>query len=296
MNLTVPMSPPVKGSNVEASAGNSAEADDPIAIDALSERLRWFAPGTHITIRGLTKIFSDGTVLYRDFDLDLPRGKVVSIFGPNGCGKSTLINMISGIMDHDAGEILFDGKTARDTKIGYVFQNYREAGFPWLRAIDNIRYPLKFLKLSKKEQDAKIEKLLASFNVSIDLNRYPYELSGGQQQLVSIMRALVIEPEVLFLDEPFSALDYEMTLFLRDKLQSVLTDMQITTLLVSHDLDEAVELADEVLLLTRKPTTVAARIPFEAPRPRNAETTVTPEFIDVKARSLEIFQREVRKS
>lgn len=269
---------------------------DPVDAEGrtLEDRMRWFAPGTHITIRGLTKTFGD-TVLYKDFDLDLPRGKVVSIFGPNGCGKSTLINMISGILDYDSGQILFDGKTARQTRIGYVFQNYREAGFPWLRAIDNIRYPLKFLKMSRAERDARIERLLASFNVSIDLNRYPYELSGGQQQMVSIMRALVTDPEVLFLDEPFSALDYEMTLFLRDKLQAVLTEMQVTTLLVSHDLDEAVELADEVLLLTRKPTTVAARIPFDAPRPRNAETTVTPEFIDVKTRSLDIFQREVRK-
>lgn len=293
--MTTPVHPTDESSIEKAPANIPAGADTPSSKDGLSDKLRWFAPGTHITIRGLTKTFGDGTVLYEDFDLDLPRSKVVSIFGPNGCGKSTLINMISGILDYDAGQILFDGKAARDTKIGYVFQNYREAGFPWLRAIDNIRYPLKFLDFSKKERDEKVEKLLESFNVSIDLNRYPYELSGGQQQLVSIMRALVIEPEVLFLDEPFSALDYEMTLFLRDKLQSVLTEMQITTLLVSHDLDEAVELADEVLLLTRKPTSVAARIPFKAPRPRNATTTVTPEFIDVTARSLEIFQREVRK-
>lgn len=272
------------------SAANETCAYDP------KDRLRWMAPGTHITIRNLTKTFPDGTVLYQDFDLDLPRAKVVSIFGPNGCGKSTLINMISGITDYEQGEILFDGKSARDTRIGYVFQNYREAGFPWLRAIDNIRYPLKYLKIPPSEQEERIERLLESFNVSIDLNRYPYELSGGQQQLVSIMRALVIGPEVLFLDEPFSALDYEMTLFLREKLQSVLAEMQMTTLLVSHDLDEAVELADEVLLLTRKPTSVAARIPFDAPRPRNVETTVSPEFIDVKSRSLEVFQREVRKS
>ena len=288
--MTMPGHIALRAAPVETSAGAQHAAG---ARDA-GKSLRWFEPGTHITVRGLTKTFGD-TVLYKDFDLDLPRGKVVSIFGPNGCGKSTLINMISGILDYDAGTILFDGKTARETKIGYVFQNYREAGFPWLKAIDNIRYPLKFLKLTKTEQDERIERLLASFNVAIDLNRYPYELSGGQQQLVSIMRALVIEPEVLFLDEPFSALDYEMTLFLRDKLQAVLTDMPVTTLLVSHDLDEPVELADEVLLLTRKPTSVAARIPFDAPRPRNAETTVTPEFIDVKSRSLEIFQREVRK-
>jgi len=257
-------------------------------------RLRWFPPGTHITVRGLTKTFDD-VVLYDAFDLDIPKGKVTSVFGPNGCGKSTLINMISGIMPYDAGQILFDGKTARETTIGYVFQNYREAVFPWLRSIDNIRYPLQFLKLSRAEQKARVEQLISSFDVKIDLNRYPYELSGGQQQLVSIMRALIVDPEVLFLDEPFSALDYEMTLFLRAKLQKVLTEMKVTTVLVSHDLDEAVELADEILLLTKKPTTVAGRLEFNAPRPRTAETTVTPEFIDVKTRSLEIFQREVRK-
>ncbi|MFD1255088.1 ABC transporter ATP-binding protein [Devosia equisanguinis] len=254
----------------------------------------WFPPGTHITVRGLTKTFDD-VVLYQGFDLDIPKSKIVSVFGPNGCGKSTLINMISGIMPYDAGQILFDGKTARETRIGYVFQNYREAVFPWLRAIDNIRYPLQFLKLGKAECDRRVEQLLSSFDVKIDLNRYPYQLSGGQQQLVSIMRALVVDPEVLFLDEPFSALDYEMTLFLRSKLQKVLTEMQVTTVLVSHDLDEAVELADEILLLTKKPTNIAGRLEFNALRPRTAETTITPEFIDVKTRTLEIFQREVRK-
>lgn len=245
-------------------------------------------------MRGLTKRFDD-VILYDAFDLDIPKSKIISIFGPNGCGKSTLINMISGIMPFDKGQILFDGKTARETRIGYVFQNYREAVFPWLRAIDNIRYPLQFLDLSKAERRERVDRLLSSFDVKIDLNRYPYELSGGQQQLVSIMRALVVDPEVLFLDEPFSALDYEMTLFLRSKLQNVLTEMDVTTVLVSHDLDEAVELADEILLLTKKPTTVAGRLAFNAPRPRTAETTVTPDFIDIKTRSLEIFQREVRR-
>jgi NitT/TauT family transport system ATP-binding protein len=100
---------------------------------------------------------------------------------------------------------------------------------------------------------------------------------------------------VLFLDEPFSALDYEMVMFLRERLQKVLVGRKVTTLLVSHDLDEAVLLADHVLLLTKRPTQVADNLPFDVPRPRTAATTVSPEFIDVKTRALEIFQREVRK-
>jgi NitT/TauT family transport system ATP-binding protein len=254
---------------------------------------RWYPVGTHITVRGLTKRF-DGVTIYDNFDLDIPKGKITSVFGPNGCGKSTLINMISGILPYDSGQILFEGKVARETRIGYVFQNYREAVFPWMRAIDNIRYPLQFLDISKAERQTLLDQVVDSFGVSFDLNRYPYEMSGGQQQLVSIMRALVVEPEVLFLDEPFSALDYEMVMFLRGILQKVLKEREVTTLLVSHDLDEAVLLADEVLLLTKRPTRVAERLVFNAARPRSVDTTVTPEFVGTKTRALEIFQREVR--
>jgi NitT/TauT family transport system ATP-binding protein len=270
------------------------EAPQPPETAPDKDRYRWFPPGTHITVRGLTKRF-DQVTLYEGFDLDIPKGKIVSVFGPNGCGKSTLINMIAGLLPYDAGDILFDGKEIGETRIGYVFQNYREAVFPWLRAIDNIRYPLKFLGLSRAERDKRIDALLAAFDVKLDLQRYPYEMSGGQQQLVSIMRALVADPEVLFLDEPFSALDYEMTLFLRERLQKVLVERQVTTVLVSHDLDEAISLADEVLLLTKKPTRIADRVTFDAPRPRDEVTTLTPEFIRVKTHSLEVFRREVRK-
>ncbi|CAN7515745.1 ABC transporter ATP-binding protein [Variovorax paradoxus] len=265
----------------------------PDAADAGASH-RWYPKGTHITIRGLTKRFQDATI-YDNFDLDIPKGKIVSVFGPNGCGKSTLINMIAGILPCDSGQILFEGKEARETRIGYVFQNYREAVFPWLRAIDNIRYPLQYLNLSKAEQQSRMDRLMESFDVKLDLQRYPYQMSGGQQQLVSIMRALVVDPEVLFLDEPFSALDYEMVMFLRGRLQKVLVERRTTTLLVSHDLDEAVLLADEVLLLTKRPTRVAENLPFDVARPRTADTTITPAFIATKTRALDVFQREVRK-
>ncbi len=160
-----------------------------------------------IEIRGLTKQFA-GSDVYRDFNLDLHEGEFISIFGPNGCGKTTFINLISGMIPMDAGSVLFDGKRIAETRLSYVFQNYRDALFPWMRAIGNIQYPLKILVLDKRTRMQRVEKLLAEFDIQIDLNRYPYELSGGQQQTVSILRALITDPEVLFLDEPFSALDY----------------------------------------------------------------------------------------
>ncbi|MBK5948570.1 nitrate ABC transporter ATP-binding protein [Rhodobium orientis] len=252
------------------------------------------APGTRqtfITIEGLSKSFGR-EVVYRDFTLSLPEGKMISVFGPNGCGKSTLINLISGLMPIDAGRVLYDGKTIAQTRISYVFQNYREALFPWFRSIDNIRYPLKIMGLKRREQDARIEELLADFEINIDLNAYPYQLSGGQQQTVSILRALVTDPEVLFLDEPFSALDYEMTLSMREQLQKIFLKTGTTMLLVSHDLEEAVQLADKVLLLTRRPTRVAEIVDIDLAWPRGTEAVTDPRFVDLKSHCLKVFQRE----
>ena len=251
-------------------------------------------PRSHITIRGLTKRFARKT-LYENFDLDLPKGRITTVFGPNGCGKSTLINMIAGLLPIDSGQILFDGKVLRDITFGYVFQNYREALFPWMRARDNIAYPLRIRGVSKAECDARVEELASSFEIGFDLNLRPFNLSGGQQQLVSIMRALAPNPEVLFLDEPFSALDYEMTLFIRDRLQAIFMETGITMIVVSHDLEEAVFIADEVLLLSKPPTQVAEVIPVTTSRPRTDQTVSDPQFVAIKAECLRIFQREVRR-
>jgi NitT/TauT family transport system ATP-binding protein len=250
------------------------------------------APQTHVTIRGLSKSFG-GVPLYSHFNLDLPRGRIVSIFGPNGCGKSTLMNMIAGLVKPDAGEILFDGKDLKDTPIGYVFQNYRDALFPWISAWDNIAYPLKRQGLKAAEVKRRVDELVALFEIRFDLKRYPYELSGGQMQTVCIMRSLATKPEVLFLDEPFSALDFEMTLFIRAKLQEAHLATGTTMVIVSHDLEDAVFLADRILLLTRRPTRIAEFVPFDLPRPRQPEAVADPEFVRVKAHTLEVFRREM---
>ncbi len=245
-----------------------------------------------ISIRGLAKAFG-GQPVYSGFDLDVRRGDILAVFGPNGCGKSTLINMAAGLLPKDGGEILYDGREVTEVRVGYVFQNYREALFPWRRAADNIRYPLRLMGLPRAEIEARLERLAAQFRVRFDLARYPYELSGGQQQLVSIMRALAVEPEVLFLDEPFSALDYETTLSLRGLLQRVLKETGVTTVLVSHDLEESIVLADRLLMLRRRPTSIADDVPVPLPWPREAETLSDPDFVAIKARCLQVFQQAV---
>src|SRR3974377_1760478 len=134
------------------------------------------APGgtkrAHVTIRGLRKRF-DNVVVYDNFDLDIPRGELISVFGPNGCGKSTLINMIAGLVPADAGKVLFDGETMREISFGYVFQNYREAPFPWLGAFDNIEYPLRFRNVAPRERRDRVERLIAHLGVTLDFRRYP---------------------------------------------------------------------------------------------------------------------------
>ncbi len=247
-----------------------------------------------IEVRGLTKQFG-GADVYRNFSISLNEGEFISIFGPNGCGKSTFINLISGMVPMDGGTVLYDGKTITQTRLSYVFQNYRDALFPWMRAISNIQYPLKILGMDKRARTQRVEKLLEEFDIQIDLNRYPYELSGGQQQTISILRALITDPEVLVLDEPFSALDYEMTLFMRERLQSVFLKRRSTMILVSHDLEEAVQLANRVILLTRRPTRIAEIVPVDVPYPRDSKSLTTPHFVAVKSHCLDVFSREVAR-
>ena len=231
---------------------------------------------------------------------------VTVLFGASGSGKTLTLDCIAGFVTPDSGRILLDDEILFDAaakvslrpqsrNCGYVFQNYRDALFPWMRTIDNIAYPLQLEGRTKPEVDKRMQELVASFDVKFDLRRYPYELSGGQQQTASIMRALAPNPEVLFLDEPFSALDFEMTLFIREKLQEVFMQTGTTMLLVSHDLEEAVYLADQVLLLTKRPTKVAEILHYADARPRTVATLSEPSFIAAKKLSLEIFQREVRR-
>jgi NitT/TauT family transport system ATP-binding protein len=280
---------------VSLAAMSNAQRAEPASVPAPTQVGATGKGRPHVTIRGLSKRFGS-TVIYDGFDLDIPRGELISVFGPNGCGKSTLINLIAGLIPLDAGEVLFDGMLLSEIKFGYVFQNYREALFPWLRAYDNIAYPLKLMQVPRAERIARTDRLVARLGIKLDLNLYPYQMSGGQQQLISILRALVVEPEILFLDEPFSALDYEMTLFMREQLQRLFMETRTTTVVVSHDLEEAVYLADRVLLLSRHPACVADFVHYDGARPRTDATLSDPRFVTIKAHCLEVFQREVRRS
>lgn len=256
-----------------------------------SVRLDESPPSIHI--EGLCKSFGSVSV-YEDFNLSLPNHSFISVFGPNGCGKSTLINMISGLMPYDRGRLLINQKPIKQARIGYVFQNYRDSLFPWKTAYDNIAYPLKARGMSDRFCHARVDELVETFDIRIDLRQYPYNLSGGQQQLVSILRALAADPEVLFLDEPFSALDFETTLFVREKLQQIFMATRLPMLMVVHNLEEAVYSADLILLLSKRPTRVVEIVPCDLLRPRTPDSLSHPRFIETSHHCLEIFRQEMR--
>jgi len=228
-----------------------------------------------------------------DVSFELQESSFLSIFGPNGSGKTTLLNIIAGLIKQDNGQITFLNKDIRYAKVSYVFQNYRETLFPWLKIVDNITLPLKLRGIEKQERDKSAKELIEKFNIQIDLYDYPYNLSGGQQQLVALLRGLIVKPDLFLLDEPFSALDYQTTLFLYQKLIEIWRDTKITFILVSHDIDEAIYLSNRFVMFSNKPTKVIIDTEIDLPYPRNLSLLTTDKFIQLKRDLLKNFSEEI---
>jgi NitT/TauT family transport system ATP-binding protein len=245
----------------------------------------------YVQIAGLCHTFGQ-QVIFDRFQLHLTQGQFTSLVGANGCGKSTLMSLLAGVMRCDRGQIAIDQQPLQKKRVGYVFQNYRDSLFPWLTVRENLLYPLKLQRLSPRNCQQRLEQLTSIFEIKFDLSRYPYQLSGGQQQFVAILRALMVIPDVLLLDEPFSSLDLEMTLYMRDKLDQVCQSFHFTTVMVSHDLDNVVYLADRIIMLSQRPAQILADIPVPISHPRTAEVLIQPEFIHIKQHCLDRFLQE----
>jgi NitT/TauT family transport system ATP-binding protein len=230
-------------------------------------------------------------VIFDDFTIDFPARQTTAIIGSNGCGKSTLINLLSGSEPCDRGQIHLDGQPIQQARIGYVCQNYAASLFPWLTAQDNLCYPLKLQHLPIAAQRDRLRQLITAYDVKFDLDRYPYMLSGGQQQLLAILRSVIVKPTVLFLDEPFTALDLSTRLAMRTQLRRICQDLAATTIIVSHDLDDAIYLADRIVVLSQPPTQIIATIPV--PQSDRACQLTDPRLIAVKQRCLDLIQPQL---
>ncbi len=207
---------------------------------------------TFLQLSGIQKHFG-GVVAVEGFDLDAQRGEFVSFLGPSGCGKTTTLRMIAGFERPTAGTILVDGEDITDAppnkrNVGMVFQSY--ALFPNMNVAENIGFGLKIRGRDKDSIKTKVGELLELMHLEGRGGRYPYQLSGGQQQRVALARALAIEPTVLLLDEPLSALDAKIRVALRHEIREIQRQLGITTVYVTHDQEEALELSDRIVVMS----------------------------------------------
>lgn len=209
-----------------------------------------------ITIQNLNKKRFGNFHALKNINLNVPAGKLVSLLGPSGCGKTTLLRIIAGLENADGGQILFDGqdvtaKHVRERKVGFVFQHY--ALFRHMNVFDNVAFGLTVLpkpeRPSKGQIRAKVEELLKLVQLSHLAKSYPHQLSGGQRQRIALARALAVEPKLLLLDEPFGALDAKVRKELRTWLRDIHHNLGVTSILVTHDQEEALEVSDEIVVM-----------------------------------------------
>jgi NitT/TauT family transport system ATP-binding protein len=210
--------------------------------------------------------------------LSVRPGEFLAIIGPSGCGKSTLFNVIGGLLDGYQGAVTVGGETVRGPHpaIGMVFQE--ESTFPWRTVIENVAFPLEIAGMRKKERHDKAKKFIALVGLNGFENRYPAELSGGMRQRVAIARTLASEPKILLMDEPFASLDEQTRLLLGDKVLQIQQELRQTTLLITHNITEAVQLADRILVMTYRPGRVKRMVDIDLPRPRSSEVVSSEAF------------------
>lgn len=236
-----------------------------------------------LRIKNLSKSYNNLKVL-DNLTFQIRQGEFISVFGPNGCGKTSLLNILSELDNNYTGSIRF---VNNKVKKGFIFQNSNDSILPWKRIIDNLKLDNKSLDY-KKIKDALKELKLWKFK-----NRFPYQLSGGMKQLLAIARAFVFRCNILFLDEPFSSLDYNMAQLAREKLLNLWQKDKPTIFFVSHDIEETILLSDKVILFSKRPAKIKKIIKINLPRPRNKNILTSERFLEYKKTILKEIENEM---
>lgn len=206
------------------------------------------------------------------------QSEFVSVIGPSGCGKSTVFNIVGGLISDYEGRVAVDGEPIRGPhkSIGMVFQE--ESAFPWRTVIENVGFPLEITGVAKAERHERARRFINLVGLTGFENRYPAELSGGMRQRVAIARTLAFEPKILLMDEPFASLDEQTRLLLGDKVLQIQQELHQTCLLITHNLTEAVQLSDRVIVMTYRPGRVKRIVDIDLPRPRTSEVVGSDAF------------------
>ncbi|MEZ0167675.1 ABC transporter ATP-binding protein [Microvirga sp. TS319] len=221
----------------------------------------------------------DGGVLaVADISIKVPEGEFLSIIGPSGCGKSTLFRILGGLVDDWSGMVLVNGKpvATADRAIGMVFQE--DSTFPWRTVLENVEFPLEVAGVGKAERRERARYFLELVGLHGFENRYPAQLSGGMRQRTAIARTLAYEPRILLMDEPFAALDEQTRLLLGDKVLQLHSKLNQTTVLITHNITEAVQLSDRVAIMTYRPGRIKRMLDINLPRPRSSEIVSSEQF------------------
>ena len=236
--------------------------------------------GLAISLRGVTKVYDSGVAALGPLDLDVHHGEFVSLLGPSGCGKSTALRLIAGLNAPTSGTVKLvhrESQARTGQGIGFVFQE--PTLMPWASVHDNVRLPLKLSRAPAREADARVGDALAQVGLAEFADSYPRELSGGMKMRVSLARALVTDPDILLMDEPFAALD-EITRFrLNNDLLSLWRNLRKTILFVTHSVFESVYLSQRVIVMTARPGRISSEFHIDASEPRTEEFRTSAEYV-----------------
>ncbi len=236
--------------------------------------------GHSLSVENVTKRFSLGdkhVVAVSNFSFVTKPKEFISVIGPSGCGKSTLFNIIGGFIKDYEGKIYLDGKeTVPRRAIGTVFQE--ESTFPWRTTLQNVVLPLECAGVPKVERTERAMHFIKLVGLEGFENSYPAELSGGMRQRAAIARTLAFDPKILLMDEPFASLDEQTRLLLGDKVLQIQQQLSQTTLLITHNITEAVQLSDRVIVMTYRPGRLKRIVPIDLPRPRTSAIVGSPRF------------------
>jgi NitT/TauT family transport system ATP-binding protein len=237
------------------------------------------APGLAVSLRGVTKVYDSGIAAVGPLDLDVGSGEFVSLLGPSGCGKSTVLRLIAGLNAPTSGSVGVAQRTSElsaGRSIGFVFQE--PTLMPWTSARENVRLPLKLARTPAAAAEARVDEALAQVGLSEFANAYPRELSGGMKMRISLARALVTNPDILLMDEPFAALD-EITRFrLNNDLLALWRNLHKTVIFVTHSVFESVYLSQRVVVMTPRPGRIAAEVRIETTEPRGEDFRTSADY------------------
>ncbi|BDZ46256.1 ABC transporter ATP-binding protein [Naasia aerilata] len=244
---------------------------------------------TVLAVEDLRKIYNEGTdaanMAIDSVSFSVEKGEFVCIVGPSGAGKTTLLRCISGLAAPSSGSVTFEGKRLTDVpaQLGLVFQDYSRSLYPWYTNGRNVALPLAARGVPKGERAARVAEVLGNVGLGHVEKKYPWELSGGMQQRVAIARALSYRPELLLMDEPFASVDAQTRFDLEDLILKVRTELGITVVLVTHDIDEAIYLSDRIVVLSKNPSVVKEVVPVSLGESRDqVETRSSPEFLELR--------------